>query len=109
MTTIEWTRNDDGSEGKTWLSCEPLLGRIGFREDWLLRTPRVDWIVVGSESGRGARPMDLAWARAIVDDALLVDCPVFTKQIATPGHPKGGDPSFWPPGSWPRQFPEVRS
>ncbi len=46
-----------------WLSCEPLLESLDLRP-W---ADRLDWIVVGGESGGGARPMDPAWARALRD------------------------------------------
>ncbi len=67
--------------------------------------PALDWVIVGSESGPGARPMDTAWARRIVDDCRAAGVAVFTKQIANPNDRKGGDPQFWPPGEWPREFP----
>jgi protein gp37 len=70
--------------------------------------PSLSWVIVGSESGPGARPMAIEWARDIVDQCKGAGVAVFTKQIATPGHAKGGDPAFWPPGDWPRQWPEVR-
>lgn len=42
-----------------FLSCEPLLGplRLDLRG--------IQWVIVGGESGRGARPMRADWARAI--------------------------------------------
>lgn len=45
-------------------SFEPLLGPIKLDE---VNAP--DWIIVGGESGRGARPMDLAWARSLRDQS----------------------------------------
>lgn len=79
---------------------------------WFGKQP-VDWVIVGSESGPGARSMDIAWARSVVDQCQTARVSVFVKQIATlegsrAGDPKGGNPSHWPAGSWPRQFPEAR-
>lgn len=106
-----------------FLSCEPLLEQIDFRQDWergLDGTPwegaceratyaeLVNWVIVGSESGPGARPMDIAWARSVVDQCRAAGTAVFVKQIANERDRKGGNPEFWPPGEWPRQFPEVR-
>ena len=39
-----------------FLSCEPLLGRIDLRLD---QYKRLDWVIVGGESGPRARSMDL--------------------------------------------------
>lgn len=44
-----------------FLSCEPLLSEITLPIS-RLRT-EIHWVIVGGESGPGARPMDLAWAR----------------------------------------------
>jgi protein gp37 len=40
-----------------FLSCEPLIGDLGE-----LNLTGIDWVIVGGESGAGARPMDPAWA-----------------------------------------------
>lgn len=60
-----------------WLSIEPLLGRILF--DHL---PKLDWVVVGGESGPGYRPMEPDWARDISAQCALADVPFFMKQMA---------------------------
>jgi len=41
-----------------WISAEPLLGPLDY-----LDLSGIDWLVVGGESGPGARPMDPSWAR----------------------------------------------
>lgn len=41
-----------------WISAEPLLGDIAP----LMDLTGIDWVVVGGESGVGARPMEEAWA-----------------------------------------------
>jgi len=46
-----------------FLSCEPLLGPINLRR--LLDS--IDWVIVGAESGKGARPMQQGWVRSIRD------------------------------------------
>ena len=97
-----------------FISAEPLLGPIKGCTSWrhrdLAEYPskpdrKLDWVIIGSESGPGARPMATEWAAWIVDDCAADGVAVFTKQIATPSHPKGGDPAFWPSGIWPREFP----
>jgi protein gp37 len=47
--------------------------------------PRLDlngigWVIVGGESGPGARPMDSAWAADIRDQCLAANVPFFFKQ-----------------------------
>lgn len=41
---------------------------------------RLAWIIAGCESGRGARPMDLAWVRALRDQCVAAGVPFFFKQ-----------------------------
>lgn len=83
-----------------WLDSEPWCVKC---EGPLPHLP--DWVIVGSESGPGARPMKIEWARSIVDQCVDAGVPVFVKQISNEQDLKGGDPKFWPPGNWPRQFP----
>lgn len=54
----------DGSGGwvsRKFLSVEPLLGPV------TLDLTNIDWVIVGGESGVGARPMHPAWVRSIRD------------------------------------------
>ena len=55
-----------------FLSCEPLLGpvdlAIACRASHIKLgplDPKPDWVIVGGESGPGARPMELRWARSL--------------------------------------------
>ncbi|PNU03119.1 phage Gp37/Gp68 family protein [Novosphingobium guangzhouense] len=41
----------------------------------------LDWIVVGGESGKGARPMHPVWARSLRDQCASADVPFFFKQF----------------------------
>ena len=43
--------------------------------------PGLHWVIVGGESGHGARPFDLAWARSIVQQCKAAGVPVFVKQL----------------------------
>lgn len=45
-----------------------------------ISTPRLDWVIVGGESGRGARPMHPDWARALRDQCVAAGVPFFFKQ-----------------------------
>jgi protein gp37 len=138
-----------------FLSCEPLLGDVditlgvapsdaccGNAESCPDRSgacpyngprdangdlTRIDWVVVGGESGHDARAFHVEWARSIVEQCRDANVAVFVKQLgAKPIRPpdgspddngdiitlrskKGGDPSEWPEDLRVREFPEVRA
>lgn len=58
----------------TFASVEPMLGPIEARGDL------PDWVIVGGESGPGARPMHLDWARSLRDQCADAGVPFFFKQ-----------------------------
>lgn len=58
-----------------FLSIEPLLGPI---ED--LDLDGIHWVIVGGESGHGARPMDPGWVRSIRDQCVAAKVRFFFKQ-----------------------------
>jgi len=58
-----------------FLSIEPLLAPI---DD--LNLEGIDWVIVGGESGPGARPMNPTWARTIRDQCQRAGVPFFFKQ-----------------------------
>lgn len=59
-----------------FLSLEPLLEDLGE-----LDLTSIDWVIVGGESGPGARPMDIAWARSIIAQCKAADVACFVKQL----------------------------
>jgi protein gp37 len=59
-----------------FLSCEPLLGPV----ELMPGASRMDWVIVGGESGHGARPMHPDWARSLRDQCLAAGVPFFFKQ-----------------------------
>jgi protein gp37 len=58
-----------------FLSIEPLLGSLRK-----LNLRGIDWVIVGGESGPGARPIDPQWVREIRDQCLRARVPFFFKQ-----------------------------
>ncbi|HKH29062.1 MAG TPA: DUF5131 family protein [Sphingomicrobium sp.] len=81
--------------------------------------PRLDWIIVGGESGHGARPFVLGWGKDIVRQCQQAGTKVFVKQVGS--NPtnregerhiardrKGGDIAEWPAELQVRQMPEAR-
>jgi protein gp37 len=81
-TSIEndrWTGRADALRATPaavrFISAEPLLGPLPS-----LDLAAIDWLIVGGESGAGARPVKPEWARDLRDRALGADVPFFFKQ-----------------------------
>ena len=68
-----------------FLSLEPLLKDIGE-----LDLNEIDWVIVGGESGPGARPMKAEWVRNIREQCLAQDVPFFFKQWGGVNKKKAG-------------------
>jgi protein gp37 len=75
-----------------FVSYEPALGPVDFRVPFdganvraLYRAapgiPRIDWVIVGGESGPKARPFDAAWARSTIAQCKAAGAPCFVKQL----------------------------
>lgn len=62
-----------------FLSMEPLLGPVSL--DWALATGNLHWVIVGGESGPGARPMREDWALAIRKQCDYANVQFFMKQM----------------------------
>lgn len=63
-----------------FLSCEPLLGPIELPIDASDGSCFFDWIIVGGESGPGARPMHPDWVRSVRDQCAMNGAAFFFKQ-----------------------------
>lgn len=123
-----------------WISAEPLLGPIDLEnigqyrgvpltalEENVGHVERraLDWVIVGGESGHGARPFNVDWARLIIKQCKAAGVSCFMKQVgskpvATDGvgesistwplaikHKKGGDINEWPKDIQVREFPRA--
>lgn len=60
-----------------FLSCEPLLERLNLTD-----LEGIDWVIVGGETGPGARRMNPDWAREIRDNCKAAGVPFFMKQMS---------------------------
>ena len=125
-----------------FLSVEPLLSEVDlYRGGFSLLRPRrsqtgkrkagVDWVIVGGESGRKARPCNVKWVLQILDQCRTATVPCFVKQLGAkpvydgdPEDPwlrieshdgtrllilkdsKGGDMEEWPQRLCVREFPK---
>jgi protein gp37 len=65
-----------------FLSCEPLLGPLPR-----LPLEGIHWVIVGGESGPGARPFAVEWGFEIIDQCKEAGVPLFFKQ-------RGSNPVF---------------
>lgn len=75
-----------------FVSCEPLLGPVNFgawlgnrRNNELGVAPFIDWVIVGGESGPGARIMEITWLDYLITQAKVANIPIFVKQLG--GYP----------------------
>jgi hypothetical protein len=59
-----------------FVSIEPLLEQLGA-----LVLDGIEWVIVGGESGPGARPCALEWVSGIVQQCRSAAVPVFVKQL----------------------------
>jgi protein gp37 len=94
---------------RKFISAEPLLGPVNLSpKDWATEVlsryyrpdgsfdpegsqpileratwkfPNIDWVIVGGESGPGARPMDIEWARSLRDQCSRAGVSFFFKQM----------------------------
>jgi hypothetical protein len=83
-------------------SAEPLLGPLPA-----LELTYIDQLIIGGESGPGARPMDLGWVRELISNARQSGTAVFVKQLGThwAGSGKGNNWNRWPDDLRIREFP----
>jgi protein gp37 len=124
-----------------FISLEPLLGPVDLRlggaslPDYAPHhpLPPLKWVIVGGESGPGARPFKVAWARSVLQQCKAAGVACFVKQLGArptlsetaldPSWPphvycdnddidrlvlrdkKGGDPSEWAPDLRVRAYP----
>jgi protein gp37 len=95
-----------------FLSCEPLLEDLGE-----LDLRGISWVIIGGESGHGARPCDRRWIYNLIRQCKEANVPVFVKQLGTKSHidnnefflplkdRKGGLMEEWPEDLRVREFP----
>lgn len=88
--------------GRRFLSMEPLLEDVGP-----LNLEGIDWVIVGSESGRGKRPMDVEWARSIKDQCEMAGVSFFMKQMVVNGKVTG-EVSDFPSDLRVREMPAAK-
>ncbi len=101
----------DGPGGITFVSYEPAVAAVSFARYFGARVVEkstrfrtLSWVIVGGESGPGARPFDVDWAREVVRDGAKFSVPVFVKQFGAKPIDKGASATathFEPEECWP--------
>lgn len=137
----------DHLAGGTWVACEPLIGACNLvsaslvphfvcecgqiyispgqcpvcrRTDAEIVYCGVDWVVIGGETGRSARPCRLEWIESIIRQCRESSLPVFVShvgrrpcdsndQVIPLVDAKGGDPTEWPEELRVREYPDFDS
>jgi len=106
--------------------AQPLTEKDTEPDDWKYwtrKTAKLNWVIIGGESGPRARPCQGRWVRDIVRQCQSAGVPVFVKQLGAAPHSddgseqpnvgnvmrlrdrKGGDMSEWPEDLCRREFP----
>ena len=88
-----------------FVSAEPLLERINLTP-WLAKGS-VKWVIVGGESGHGARRMELDWARDLKNQCERTGVAFFLKQLGGVRNKRGGNQAVLDDGRILRQMPAV--
>ncbi len=95
-----------------FVSCEPLLGAIDLGDEFGESGRRVDWVIIGAETGPGRRPCKSAWVRSLIEQANNASVPVFVKQLEIPSTwlfqgKVTSNPADWPNWTRRREWPVV--
>ncbi|RPI72989.1 MAG: phage Gp37/Gp68 family protein [Ignavibacteriales bacterium] len=83
-----------------FLSLEPLIGPLPN-----LKLKKINWVIVGGESGRRPRPMKAEWVYEIHDKCLKENVPFFFKQWGGTNKKKTGRLLY---GKTYNEMPEVQ-
>lgn len=100
-----------------FISAEPLLGPLPSAD-----FTGINWVIIGGESGPGARPFQPQWAADLIDQSRQAGSAPFVKQlgsvwardtayagktVAAHGDTKGGKPQYWPANLRVREYPKA--
>lgn len=89
--------------GHNLVTDGPCLGS----KNWTENKNKVDWVIVGAETGPGRRECKLEWVRSIVQQCQAAGVPCFVKQVEVNGK-ISHDPNEWPVDLRVRQWPEKK-
>ncbi|MFB7222403.1 phage Gp37/Gp68 family protein [Streptomyces sp. NPDC056227] len=90
----------------------PLCADCGRSWTWKPGASAIDWVIIGGESGPGARPFHPDWAAALIKDSRAAGAAPFVKQLGSvwarennASDAKGGKPADWPEDLRVREYP----
>jgi len=96
-----------------FVSAEPLLEDLDS-----INLTGINWLIIGGESGHGARPFHLDWAWNLIRECNRQKVACFMKQVGRQpwdsgqhlklADAKGGDPTEWPVDLRVREFPSAK-
>ncbi|MXY93252.1 MAG: phage Gp37/Gp68 family protein [Caldilineaceae bacterium SB0664_bin_27] len=85
-----------------FVSAEPLLDKLDLT--YWLRRDVLQWVIVGGESGPGARKMDPSWARSLRDQTIGNGVAFFLKQLGGVRDKRSGEKALLDGKLW-QQYP----
>lgn len=93
-------------DGHGWNAyCNPLTGfRAHKQGGWDDPAWKLDWLIIGCESGHRRRPCKLGWVESLIHQADAAGIPVFVKQLDIDGR-VSKNPADWPEWARRREFP----
>ncbi len=114
LTRIIYPKFKQRDENDPYVAYDVLRGHMLGPDD--IGLPKLDWVIVGGESGPKARPFSIEWARDVVEQCCLADVACFVKQLGAKPEVNGNrvslrdragaDPFEWPIDlhvqEWPR-------
>jgi protein gp37 len=92
VTPYYLKRGMTGSPYEPMVLIDALRGHVKGPDDLL--DFKIDWVIVGGESGSKARRFDIEWARRIIDACRGAGVPVFMKQVGSRPRLDSGA-AFW--------------
>jgi protein gp37 len=132
LTRIRFKEDRSGCAPPSYTKTNALQGRVYSADHklyWVSAgegavVPRIDWVIVGGESGVNARPTNLAWATNLLRQCKVDGVAAFMKQMGRNvfkdsgnetvprlpilfNDPKGGDPEEWLEEHRVREFPKT--
>ena len=89
-------------------ACPECDGHDGDGMSFGPNSNRLNWVIVGGESGPNARPFDIDWADALIKQCRAAGVPVFMKQLGSLPYSDGRPMHSTPRGKYsePTEWPE---